>query len=121
MKHHETPKLNESAGIHIGVLGQLRSVRVSDIPFAKSLMMSDVSPTYPNTSWIQLDPLFGFRFSDGFRYPEYQPNVEHFMEVLEPFFSITVEEAGSSGHRVMFQAPLRFLGIHLATIPMIRR
>ena len=51
-------------------------------------------PTYPNISWIhQL-------VSAGFRYPEYEPNVEHFLEVLEPFFSITVEEAGS-----MFQAP----------------
>jgi len=51
-------------------------------------------PTYPNISWIhQL-------VSAGFRYPEYEPNVEHFLEVLEPFFSITVEEAGC-----MFQAP----------------
>jgi hypothetical protein len=46
-------------------------------------------PTYPNISWIhQL-------VSAGFRYPEYEPNVEHFLEVLEPFFSITVEEAGA--------------------------
>ena len=29
-KHHDTPKLNQSAGIHVGVLGQLRSVEVSD-------------------------------------------------------------------------------------------
>eukprot|EP00434_Breviolum_minutum_P011790 symbB.v1.2.010405.t1/scaffold657.1/size175864/2 len=29
------------------------------------------------------------------RYPEYEPNVEHFMEVLEPFFSMTVEEERS--------------------------
>lgn len=87
-KHHDTPKLNQSAGIHVGVLGQLRSVEVSDIPGVRLV------PTYPNISWIhQL-------VSAGFRYPEYEPNVEHFLEVLEPFFSITVEEAGSS----MFQA-----------------
>ena len=29
------------------------------------------------------------------RYPEYQPNLEHFMEVLEPFFGMTVEEERS--------------------------
>eukprot|EP00438_Fugacium_kawagutii_P005510 Skav227054 [mRNA] locus=scaffold72:821508:825541:- [translate_table: standard] len=29
------------------------------------------------------------------RYPEFEPNLEHFMEVLEPFFSMTVEEERS--------------------------
>ena len=57
-------------------------------------------PTYPNISWIhQL-------VSAGFRYPEYEPNVEHFLEVLEPFFSITVEEAAPGAVTERFWKPL---------------